>query len=234
MVGKDMAVASFARTRIGRAGLLAASASVAIFAFAPVALADTASKPSLAAPEYQINPLDKLSITVFGVQDLTKQEVQVDSSGQFDFPLIGVVRAAGRTSRQIADDITARLGAKYLQDPKVSVTLLSQNTQSLTVEGAVTSPGVFNLQGRTSLLQALAQAKGPNNRADLRHIIVFREISGTRQALVYDLETVRRGEATDPELQANDTVVVAESKGKAAWRTFIENVGSFSIFALFR
>lgn len=217
----------------------AAYCAASLLALAAPLAAQAQSLPLAARPtdaaEYRINPLDKLSITVFGVPDLTKQEVQVDSTGQFDFPLIGAVLAAGRTSRQVAQDITARLEVNYLQDPKVSVSLVSLTAQTITVEGAVTSPGVFNLQSRTSLLQALAQSKGPTNRADERHILVFREISGGgRQALVYDLETIRRGEVADPPLQANDMVVVAQSRGKATWREIVENVGSFSIFALFR
>lgn len=214
------------------AAFSAASLSLAGAAWAQAGAPAATARTSVT--EYRISALDKLSITVFGVQELTKQEVQVDSTGQFDFPLIGAVQAAGRTGRQIAEEITGRLEAKYLQDPKVSVSLISQNAQTITVEGAVTSPGVFNLQSRTSLLQALAQSKGPTNRADERHIIVFREIGGVRRALIFDLETIRRGEVEDPPLQANDMVVVAQSKGKAAWREIVENVGSFSIFALFR
>ncbi len=41
---------------------------------------------------YRIGPFDKLSIEVFGVQDLTRQ-VQADAGGRISFPLVGTVEA---------------------------------------------------------------------------------------------------------------------------------------------
>ena len=46
---------------------------------------------------YLIGPFDKLKIDVFGIDELSKKEVQTDASGRISFPLAGVIEAAGRT-----------------------------------------------------------------------------------------------------------------------------------------
>ena len=92
---------------------------------------------------YQIGPLDVLKISVFQEPDLSLEEAPVDAGGNIVFPLIGQVRAAGKTSIQLGEDIAERLEARYLVDPQVNVIVSRSASQKITVEGAVKSPGVF-------------------------------------------------------------------------------------------
>jgi polysaccharide biosynthesis/export protein len=46
---------------------------------------------------YLIGAFDKLTIDVFGIDDLSRKEVQADASGRISFPLAGVIEAAGKT-----------------------------------------------------------------------------------------------------------------------------------------
>jgi polysaccharide export outer membrane protein len=46
---------------------------------------------------YLIGPFDKLTIDVFGIEELSKQEVQTDAGGRISFPLAGIIEAAGKT-----------------------------------------------------------------------------------------------------------------------------------------
>jgi polysaccharide export outer membrane protein len=88
------------------------------------ALAKEADKFTSAATRgnsaYKIGPLDVLDVAVFQVPDLTKS-VQVADTGTIHYPLVGEVQAAGKTARQLEDDLAKRLGAKYLQSPQVTV-----------------------------------------------------------------------------------------------------------------
>jgi polysaccharide export outer membrane protein len=180
--------------------------------------------------EYRIGPLDKLNITVFQVKDLTLDRVQVDASGRILLPLIGQLNAAGRTTTELSDEIAARLAASYLQNPQVSVVVSEAASQKVTVDGAVTEAGVFELRGRTTLLQAVAMAKGPARNANLRRVAVFREIDGQRQAAVFDLKAIRKGKAEDPEIYGDDVIVVDSSGLKGAWREVLGALPAFSIF----
>ena len=172
-------------------------------------------------PEYQIGPNDLLSIVVFQVKDL-EREVRVDNAGQISLPLIGSVMAAGATVSELQARIAERYRERFLQDPQVSVFVKDQASQRVTVEGAVTAPGIFPISTRLSLLQAIALSKGATNVANERNVIVFRTTKGERYLARFDLEAIRDGSAPDPVLQGEDVVVVDESVGKVWLRRFIE------------
>lgn len=171
--------------------------------------------------DYKIGPLDELSITVFREPDLSLDEVPVDASGNIIFPLIGQLFVAGKTSTEISDMIRTRLGERFLVDPQVSVIVKSSVSQKVTVEGQVTEPGVFELQGQTTLLQALAMAKGPTRVAKLDQVIIFREMDGQRYAAMFNVDDIRKGRAADPQILGNDTVVIGLSGAKALYRDFM-------------
>lgn len=184
--------------------------------------------------DYKIGLFDKLNIAVFGVKELALDDVQVDSGGQIQLPLIGGVQARGKTSRQLSNEIAARLNERYLRDAQVSVVVASSANQKITVEGAVTDAGVFEIAGRMTLLQAVAMAKGPTNRADTKHVAIFREINGQRSRMTFDLTAISAGRKDDPEMEGNDVVVVSESAGLSAFREVVGDVGAFAIFSIFR
>lgn len=180
-----------------------------------------APQGDLAIRNYAIGPLDTIAITVFQEPDLTLKDVQVDAAGNVLLPLIGDVRAAGLTSTQLAQEIGLRLRRGYLSSPQVSVIIQESVSQKVTVEGSVTDPGVYEIKGRTTLLDALAMAKGPSRVARLREVIVFREIAGKQSGAMFDVSAIRRGDMENPEILGNDTVVVGLSHIKAAWRDIL-------------
>ena len=130
---------------------------------------DLESAPSTTAPqaEYRIGVGDKLSLRVFQVPDLSFDELTVDTSGNIQMPLIGAIRASGLTSGELSASVADGLSARYLRDPQVTVTVTEAASQKITVDGAVTKPGVYTMRGTTSLLQAVAMAEGPSRVADL-------------------------------------------------------------------
>ena len=161
---------------------------------------------------YTIGATDLLNISVFQVPDLSLEEARVDASGSIQMPLVGSIEAAGRTPDQLARDIEAVLAGRYLQNPQVSVTVAEAASQKVTVDGAVTKPGVYVMRGQTTLLQAVAMAEGPNEVADLRSVAVFRTTPAGRMVAVFDLKAIRNGQATDPILLGDDIVVVDTSR----------------------
>jgi polysaccharide biosynthesis/export protein len=168
--------------------------------------------------EYRIGPLDELSITVFQEEDLSLKEVPVDAGGNILFPLIGLVEANGKTSREVAAVITEKLAMRYLVDPQVLVNVTKSASQVVTVEGQVIEPGRFEIAGQMTLLTAIASAKGPTPIARLNEVIVFRNIDGQRYAARFDLPAIRSGRAEDPLIRGNDIVVVGASQSKAIFR----------------
>jgi polysaccharide export outer membrane protein len=190
---------------------------------------------SVVAPstEYRIGVGDKLSVRVFQVEDLTFEELVVDTSGNINLPLIGAVRGSGRTAGEMSADIAGRLAAQYLRNPQVTVTVKEAASQKITVDGAVTRPGVYEMRGSTSLLQAVAMAEGPSRVADLTKVAVFRSIEGRRSVAVFDLSAIRQGRATDPQVLGDDVIVVDTSRLSSTLREVVGALPAFAAFAYF-
>ena len=165
--------------------------------------------------DYRIGGTDLLSVSVFQVPDLSFAALRVDASGNIQMPLIGAVRAAGRTPNELSEDIRARLADRYLRNPQVTVTVTEAASQKVTVDGDVAAPGVFEMRGRTTLVQAIAMAKGPTPTADLNSVAIFRTQGGQRMVAVFDLAAIRKGQAPDPEILPGDMVIVGLSRAKA-------------------
>lgn len=180
--------------------------------------------------DYRIGPLDTLDIGVFQEPDLTVKGLEVDSSGSISLPLIGSVSAGGKSTTQLAADIAQRLSEKYLKNPQVSVTVASSSSQTVTVEGEVTEPGVYPVKGHTSLLQTLAFAKGETRVAALNQVVVFRTINGSRMGAVFDVKAIRAGRSADPQILGNDVVVVGFSAAKSLWRDILYSTPVLNLF----
>ncbi|SEJ60150.1 polysaccharide export outer membrane protein [Sphingomonas sp. OV641] len=162
-------------------------------------------------PDYRISPQDKLTITVFREPDMSVEEAPVETGGSLVLPLVGRVQAAGKTTAALAQELESKLGARFLVDPRVSVIVAESKAQSVTVDGAVGMPGVYGLQGDTTLLQAIALARGATRVATFDKVAVFRTVEGQRQGALFDIAAIRAGQAPDPVLQSGDYVVVGTS-----------------------
>ena len=163
-----------------------------------------------ADPPYLIGPFDKLTISVFGVEELKQEEVQTDASGRITLPLAGVILAGGKTSEEVAAAIATRL-SRYIRDPQVAVNLKDTVSQVVTVDGQVTKPGLYPVVGRMTLMRAVASASGTTDVARLSDVVIFRTVDSQQMAALFNLKDIRRGKYDDPEVYANDVVVVGDS-----------------------
>jgi len=178
---------------------------------------------------YRIAPMDKLAVKVFKMDDLSG-DYDVDLAGNISLPLIGQVQAANLTTAQLDEQLTQKLGAKYLEHPDVSVAIKASTAHVVTIDGAVREGGSFNVAGPISLIQAVAMAKGTTEDANARRVAVFRTIGGQRQAAAFDLTAIRRGQSPDPQIFPGDIVVVDGSSVKATQRAILQTIPLLSIF----
>ncbi|MGZ9113797.1 MAG: polysaccharide biosynthesis/export family protein, partial [Brevundimonas sp.] len=140
-------------------------------------------------------------------------------------------QAAGLTPDELSTDLERRLGERYLRNPQVSVSVSEAASQKITVDGAVTKPGVYEMRGRTTLLQAVAMAEGGTRIADLKKVAIFRSVEGRPMIAVFDLAAIRRGAAADPVVLGDDVVVVDTSRLSARYRDIIEVLPGLAVFA---
>lgn len=186
-----------------------------------------------AIDDYRIGPSDLIEISVFQAPELSRT-VRVGARGTLTLPLIGQLNAGGLTGHELEMLIAAKLRESYLQDPQVSVFIKEYISQRVTVEGSVNKPGVFPISGKTTLLQAIAMAGGLDKLADTSDIKVFRDRKdGSREAVQYDIDPIRKGEAQDPVLLTSDVIVVGKSGARSTIKDITETLRDISIFGLF-
>jgi polysaccharide export outer membrane protein len=171
---------------------------------------------------YLIGPFDRLTIDVFGIPELSQKEIQTDSGGRISFPLTGVVEVAGKTPGEVARILEERLRGRYVRDPQVTVNLKETVSQVITIDGQVSQPGLYPVVGKMTLMRAVATARGLNEFAKQTEVVVFRTVGGQRMAALYDLKAIRRGYYDDPEVFANDVVIVGESSSRRLFKDVLQ------------
>ncbi len=120
-----------------------------------------AAKPSGAQPEanYTLQPNDEIAVHSLQVKELADKSFRLDQEGNINFPLIGRIGLAGNTVPQAEERLAAKLKTYYVQ-PDLELSISSLHTESVSVIGTVGSPGVRQVTGRTTLLDALSLAGG--------------------------------------------------------------------------
>jgi polysaccharide biosynthesis/export protein len=131
---------------------------------------------------YRVQPQDVLRIIVFEHPELTNpsgtaNELSgrvVNSDGQFFFPFVGSVQAAGRTVQEIQATLAQGL-ARMIRDPQIEVSVFQYRSQRVVVSGEVRTPGPQALTDvPPSVAEAVSQAGGFTPEADLSQVTVTR------------------------------------------------------------
>jgi polysaccharide export outer membrane protein len=157
---------------------------------------------------FLVGPGDVLEVSVWNDETLTR-EVIVRPDGFISFPLIGEVRAEGRSVDDLRKAVEEKM-AEYVPDVPVTVMLRQLGSTRVYVIGKVQAPGAFMLQDETRVIQVLSMAGGPTTFADKGDIIVIRYVGDGEQVFEFDYDEVVRGENLSQNilLQPGDTVVV--------------------------
>jgi polysaccharide export outer membrane protein len=185
---------------------------------------------STAREDYRIGPNDLLLIEVFQVEELSGQE-RVNAGGQIILPLIGPVTVGGLTQSEAEQVIARELERDFLQNPQVNIYIEEYISQRVTVMGSVMAPGVFPLQGPTTLLQAIAMAGGIDKLADTEAVVVFRAEPEGVVGYVLNLDEIQEGQTQDPLVQNDDRIVVPKSGSKEMVESIANTLRGFIRFA---
>lgn len=183
--------------------------------------------------KYRIGVLDVLSVRVFQEPEMSFEQIAVDAAGRINFPFIGEVDAAGKTPVELSDEIELRLGTRYIRDPQVVVGVVTSAGQRVTVDGEVRQPGVYEVAGTSSLIEAIARAQGTTEVAVDDEVVVFRQIDGERYGAIFDLRAIREGRVPDPEILGGDRIVVGFSATRGVYRDILRAAPLLNAFTRF-
>ena len=142
----------------------------------------------------------------------------VADSGEVEVPLIGRVRASGRTCKELAQSIKPLLEKEYFYKATVIVGLDAVSAKArgrVYISGQVHAQGAIDIppDERFTLSKAILKAGGFADFANRRKIkLVRKTASGAAQTTIVDLDAITvHGELDkDPELQPDDTIIVPE------------------------
>ena len=140
-------------------------------------MAQTAVGSTGGANEYIVGPQDVLEIVVHGQEAYSTPRAVVDNDGTIAFPELGRVEVAGKSPRQIEEDLKKALVARQiLTKPSMTVTVKEFRSQNIHVMGAVKVPGIFPIKGGASMVAtAIAEAGGFAENAGSYVVVVRAE-----------------------------------------------------------
>lgn len=141
--------------------------------------AATTAQAAVTAPSHLLSPGELIEIKVFQELDLTTS-TRIPGDGRITFPLIGDVTIGGKSIHQAARLIQDRLGARFLVNPQVTISVLEQTKRLFTVLGQVQRPGTYRFPDRQALdlMQIIGIAGGYTRLADPAKITVKRRADG--------------------------------------------------------
>jgi polysaccharide export outer membrane protein len=161
---------------------------------------DYSREPDPRSLEFPVGPGDRLRVSVWRDQELTT-DVRVRPDGAFTVPLVGDIRAAGRTASQIRDEIQSKLTAFMKSETaKVTVIVTEVSSYYFTVSGNVEKPGIYRPASYVTVLEALAIAGEPNRYADLEDLKILRRDpmgGGLLKRIPINYNLQRKGERMD-------------------------------------
>jgi polysaccharide export outer membrane protein len=145
--------------------------------------------PLARADEYRIGEGDGLAVQVYEEPTLSG-EVVVSNECTVTLGLIGRVAVCGKTTDEVAAEVTSRYSGDFLVDPTVAVKVASYRSQRVDVLGEVARPGPQFLQGPTTLIEVVSLAGGPRSE----NVVVVDLLRADGSSQRYDLTELGGGE----------------------------------------
>jgi len=157
---------------------------------------------------YRIGCGDILFISSWKEEALTKQTA-VLPDGNITFPLIGEIKAQGRTVGELTKTMEEKLTA-YMPGANLSIHVLQANSMVIYVIGKVNAPGQFVIHEHITVMKALTMARGLNSFADKDEIKIFRTVDGVEKIFTFNYDDVANGKnlKQNIQLERGDLIVV--------------------------
>ena len=106
---------------------------------------------------------DTVTILALNAEELSRAW-RVSSTGDLNLPMLGLVRAAGRSVGQLEQDLQERM-KKYFKEPQLTLYVSEFRSQPVSVVGAVEKPATYQLQGMKTVFDAVLMAGGPSKES---------------------------------------------------------------------
>lgn len=167
---------------------------------------------SSAVGDYKISPQDVLIIHIIGEQPDFPIEQRVSGEGYINFPFLETVKAAGKTTMEVAALIRNRLIQEdFFVDPQVLVNVKEYRQETVNVFGQVMKPGPVQIpaERRMDIVEAINLAGGFTGKANRGKILLTRK--GETRTYSWDKLIRIQDDAEKVWMEPGDTIDVKES-----------------------
>jgi protein involved in polysaccharide export with SLBB domain len=179
---------------------------------------------------YTIAPGDQLDIKFFFNPELN-ETITVRPDGMISLQLIDEIQAAGLQPTELDQKLTD-LYSRELRKPVLTVIVRSFTRQRIYVGGEVNTPGLIDLSGGLTVLQAVFQSAGFKESADPAETLVIRKGANDKPVPIrIDLSAVMDADGgSDFQLQPDDIVYVPKSAIANANKFIDQYIGGLLMF----
>jgi len=162
-------------------------------------------------PHVVLAPGDVLEVKFFYTPDLNESQT-VRPDGKIALQLIGEVEVKGKSPVELRDDLL-ELYTPHLKTPEIAVVIRSFYDRHVFVGGQVMAPGIVEMPGRMTLLEAIMKAGGFNLReAEIQNVVVIRHRNSQRYGHSVNLKPTLKGDkAQSFYLEPKDIVYVPQT-----------------------
>lgn len=207
-----------------------------------------AQKPATSALQsvsgYVLGPDDEIVIRVMDAPEISERPFLIGTNGDISLPMIGRVKAGGLTVEQLEVELSNRL-KEFIQDPQISVTVTAFRSQTVSVFGAVTKPGIVQLRGPLTLYEVLSISGGPRDTAGSILTVTRRlengelplpnakvDPTGQFSSAELNVQEILEGKspAANIEMKPNDTISVSEGSSNMVYVVGdVQRAGGFTL-----
>lgn len=181
--------------------------STTLVACGPISY-DYSKEPDPRKDEFVLGVNDAIRINVWKNPELSV-DARVRPDGTITMPLVGDIKAVGRSPSSLKTEITRRLQS-YVRDEGavVSIAVTEVNSYRFTVAGQVERPGVETAKYYVTAAEAIAMAGGLNRYANPHRLVLVRSDARGVRRIPLDYERISSGEHPEENLvlMAGDTL----------------------------
>ncbi len=157
---------------------------------------------------------DQLDVTVYlgggsaKIEDISKV-YPVSADGGVSFPMIGTVKAIGRTAQEVEDEIRTRLADGYIVNPNVTVQVKEYRSKKISIFGEVRKPGTLSWRPSMTINEAISDAAGFTAMAKPNAAVVTRRgVDGTTDKYTVPIERIANNAAPQFYMRPGDSIYI--------------------------
>ena len=192
-------------------GCQSSSQDSATFETQAAPLKNISEGEDVCTPVVALAPGDVLEFKFFYTPDLNEVQT-IRPDGKIMLQLIGEVEVEGKSPAELREKLI-KLYTPHLKTPEIAVIIQSFYERRVYVGGQVMTPGIVEMPGTMTLLEAIMQSGGFNVReAEVRNVVVIRHINGQRYGQSIDMKPALTGDEVQPfYLAPKDIVYVPQT-----------------------